>query len=70
MVSPTGYVLLAGLYLLGAIGGMMLGCHIGEWIGRRWERPIPGLFIGAGAGGTLGVLLMYAVTRWVLLMGQ
>jgi len=70
VVSPTGYVLLAGLYLLGAIGGMMLGCHIGETIGRRWERPIAGLFIGAGTGGTLGVLIMYAVTRWVLLMGQ
>jgi len=70
VLSPTAYVLLAGLYLLGAIGGMMLGCHIGETIGRRWEKPIPGLLVGAGAGGTLGVLIMYGVTRWLLLMGQ
>ena len=70
MASPTGYVILAGLYLLGAIGGMMLGCHIGEMTGRRWEKPIPGLLVGAGAGGTLGVLIMYGVTRWVLLMAR
>jgi len=70
VLSPTAYVILAGLYLLGAIGGMMLGCHIGERIGRRWEKPIPGLLVGAGTGGTLGVLIMYAVTRWVLVIAQ
>jgi hypothetical protein len=63
-------VLLAGLYLLGAMGGMMLGCHVGESIGKRWEKPIPGLLVGAGTGGTLGVLIMYGVTRWVLTSAQ
>ncbi len=67
MESPIGYVAIAGLYLLGAIGGLVLGCHVGEAIGRRWEKPIPGLFAGAALGGTLGVLAMYAVTRWMLL---
>jgi len=65
--SPTAYVILAGLYLLGAIGGLMLGCHVGEYVGKKLERPIPGLLVGAGIGGTLGVLVMYGVTRWVLL---
>ena len=66
MESPTAYLLIAGLYLLGVIGGLVLGCHVGEAIGRRWERPIPGLLAGAAIGGTLGCVVMYAVTRWVL----
>jgi hypothetical protein len=68
--SSTAYVILAGLYLLGTIGGLMLGCHVGELIGRRWEKPIPGLLVGAGVGGTLGCVLMYVVTRWVLMLAQ
>jgi hypothetical protein len=52
------------------MGGMMLGCHVGESIGKRWEKPIPGLLVGAGTGGTLGVLIMYGVTRWVLTSAQ
>ncbi|MBM3499492.1 MAG: hypothetical protein FJX74_12570 [Armatimonadetes bacterium] len=67
MESPTKYVLIAGLYLLGVIGGLVFGCHVGEAIGRHWERPIPGLLAGAGIGGTLGCLAMYAVVRWVLM---
>jgi hypothetical protein len=43
---------------------------VGESIGKRWEKPIPGLLVGAGTGGTLGVLIMYGVTRWVLTSAQ
>lgn len=66
MTSSLAYVALAGLYLLGAIVGIVLGCHAGETIGRRWGKPIPGLLIGAGAGGTIGLLFMYALTRFAL----
>jgi hypothetical protein len=67
MTSPLVYVLVAGLYLLGAIGGLVFGCHVGEAIGRRWEKPIPGLFAGAAIGGSLGCVVMYGVVRWVLM---
>jgi MFS family permease len=64
--SSVAYVILAGIYLVGAIVGMLLGTHIGEAIGRRWEKPIAGILIGAAVGGTLGCAAMYGLTRWGL----
>jgi outer membrane lipoprotein SlyB len=64
--SSIAYVVLAGLYLVGVIGGLVLGSAIGEAIGKKLERPIPGIFIGAAAGGTIGCALMYLLTRWGL----
>lgn len=66
MNSSAAYVALAGLYLIGVMGGLVAGCHVGELLGKRWGRPIPGLFAGAALGGTLGCALMYALTRWLL----
>ncbi|MGQ9731286.1 MAG: hypothetical protein ACUVX8_08405 [Candidatus Zipacnadales bacterium] len=64
--SSAAYLLLAGLYLVGAIGGLVVGSHVGEFIGKRWEKSISGLFAGAAVGGTLGCIAMYIVARWVL----
>ena len=65
MGEGSTYLVMMAVYLVGAIGGMLVGCHIGESIGKKLGSPIGGIFAGAAAGGTIGILLVYGVSKFV-----